>query len=66
MEPLSIALLGILGTAVVGTGWWKINGRKAMTKDNHETICKARLTPMRDDLKTIKKDVKDILKYIRG
>jgi hypothetical protein len=66
VELLSIALLGVLGTITVGAGYFKINGRKNVTKEDHETLCNARLTPMRTDLKTIKGDVKDILKIVGG
>ena len=66
MEPLSIALIGVIGTAVVGAGYFKINGRKSVSKEDHETLCKARLTPIRNDLGEIKGDVKDILKLVGG
>ena len=66
MEPLSIALVGVLGTIAVGAGYFKINGRKAVSKEDHETLCKARLTPIRNDLTEIKGDVKEVIKLVGG
>ena len=66
MTPIEVGLLSIVVAlgSVIGTS--KINGRNKLTKNDHETLCTARITPMREDITEIKADVKDLLLILGG
>ena len=58
-----LSLVVILGTTVVNG---RINGRANVSKEEHEKLCSARLSPLHTDIAEIKKDVKDILKHTKN
>ena len=62
MTPVEVGLLSVvvaLGSVVVTT---KVNGKNKLTKNDHETLCTARMNPLRKDITEIKADVKELLK----
>jgi len=66
MTPIEVGLLSIVVAlgSVIGTS--KVNGRNKLTKNDHETLCSARMTPLHEDITEIKKDVKELIKLNGG
>jgi hypothetical protein len=64
-DPLTIALGGAIVTIVVATGYFKAKKINHVNKIDHEVLCTARLTPIREDLVIIKTDIKETREDIR-
>ena len=66
MTPVEVGLLAVVVSlgSIIGTS--KVNGKNKLTKNDHETLCSARMDPLREDITTIKKDVKELLKLNGG
>ena len=66
MTPVEVGLLSIVVAlgSIIGTS--KVNGKNKLTKNDHETLCTARMDPLREDITEIKADVKELLKLNGG